>query len=259
MVHSGHRERWMRATAIEFRLRMAIMAVVIALGFWAPWIEGWGIGQRISLLEWLALELSRLGLVPFAVATPLVIVAAALVAAAGAALRVWGTAWLGTGTVNNLRMKAGVLLADGPYRYVRNPLYIGSWCMVAAMGFLMPATGALFVMVLLTAFLLRLIFGEEAFLAGQLCEPYRAYLRAVPRLIPRVRTALMPTGRKPHWLHALLAEINPIGIFLILAAMSWSYDNRLMIRAIIVSFGISLVVRALNYSAENAPPEPSAD
>jgi hypothetical protein len=41
--------------------------------------------------------------------------------------------------------------------------------------------------------------------------------------------------------------------------MSWSYDNRLMIRAIIVSFGISLVVRALNYSAENAPPEPSAD
>jgi hypothetical protein len=69
----------------------------------------------------------------------------------------------------------------------------------------------------------------------------------------------MPTGRKPHWLHALLAEINPIGIFLILAAMSWSYDNRLMIRAIIVSFGISLVVRALNYSAENAPPEPSAD
>ena len=249
----------MRATAIEFRLRMAIMTVVIVLGFWAPWIEGWGIGRRISLLEWLALELSRLGLVPFAVATPLVIVVAALAAAAGAVLRVWGTAWLGPGTVNNLRMKAGVLLADGPYRHVRNPLYIGSWCMVAAMALIMPPTGALFVMVLLTVFLLRLIFGEEAFLAGKLGEPYRAYLVAVPRLIPRVRATLEPTGRKPNWLHALLAEIHPIGIFLILAGMSWSYDNRLMIRAIIVSFGISLVVRAMSYSAESAHATPSPE
>ena len=31
----------------------------------------------------------------------------------------------------------------------------------------------------------RLILGEEAFLTGQLGEPYREYLRAVPRLIPR--------------------------------------------------------------------------
>lgn len=240
----------MRATAIEFRLRMAIMAVVITLGFWSPWIETWGLGKRISLLEWLALELSRLGLVPFSVATPLVIVVAALVAAAGAVMRVWGTAWLGPGTVNNLRMIAGTVLADGPYRHVRNPLYIGSWFMVAAMAFLMPPTGALFVMVLLTVFLLRLILGEEAFLARQLGEPYQAYLQAVPRLIPRLRTTLPPTGRSPHWLHALLAEINPIGVFLIFAVLSWCYDHWLMVRAIIISFGISLVVRAVDYSAE---------
>ena len=235
----------MGATKIEFRLRMAIMAVIITLGFWSPWIELWGIGQRIPLLEWLALELSRLGLVPFNVATAAVIVAATVVAAASVALRVWGTAYLGTGTVHHGQMQAGAVLADGPYRFVRNPLYLGSWCMVAGMAFLMPATGALFAVVLDTAFLLRLILGEEAFLASKIGEPYREYLGDVPRLLPRLRTPLKATGQEPRWLHAVLAEVNPIGVFLILAVMSWRYDNDLMVRAIIVSFGVSLVARAL--------------
>src|SRR5580658_1108366 len=153
MVHSGCGGRRMRATAIEFRLRMAIMVAVIALGFWSPWIEGWDIGRRVSLLEFAALELSRLGLLAFTDATPVVIVVAALLAAIAVVLRVWGTAYLGPGIVNNAEMKAGVVMADGPYRHVRNPLYLGTWCMVAAMSFIMPATGALFVMVLLTVFL----------------------------------------------------------------------------------------------------------
>ena len=42
-----------------------------------------------------------------------------------------------------------------------------------------------------------------------------------------------------------MAEINPIGIFLILAVLSWQYDNWLMVRAVPVCFGISLVVWAL--------------
>jgi len=53
----------MGASAIEFRLRMVINAAIIILGFWSPWIEAWHIGRRMSLLEWLALELSRTGLV----------------------------------------------------------------------------------------------------------------------------------------------------------------------------------------------------
>src|ERR1035441_2941747 len=91
----------MKASAIEFRLRVAIMTVVITLGFWAPWIEAWGLGERIPLIEWLALGLSRLGLVSFTVATPVVIVLGALIAAIGAILRVWGTAYLGSATVQH--------------------------------------------------------------------------------------------------------------------------------------------------------------
>jgi protein-S-isoprenylcysteine O-methyltransferase Ste14 len=203
-------------------------------------------------MEWLAISLVRLGAMPFAIAIPATICAATLVAAAAVVLRVWGTAYLGAGIVQHGEMKAGALLADGPYRYVRNPLYLGSWFMTAALAFLMPVSGALFSMVLITAFLLRLILGEEAFLSGQLGESYLAYLNAVPRLVPRLRAGLRPAGHQPRWLRAVLAEINPIGIFLIWAFLSWSYDNWLMVRAIIVSLGISLVVRALIPTADTA-------
>ena len=235
----------MKASAIEFRLRMVINAAIICLGFWAPWIEGLGTGRRIPLLEWLPLELSRLGLLRFSAAASVVIVAGALFAAIGAILRVWGSAWLGPGTVIHSQMKAGVVIADGPYRYVRNPLYIGLWFTLTALSLLLPPTGALFVLIVEPVFLLRLILGEEAFLADQLGEPYQNYLRDVPRLLPQVRNSLTPSGRKPRWLIAMLSELNPIGVFLTLAVLSWSYDYRLMLKAIIVTFGVNLMARAI--------------
>ncbi len=235
----------MRASAIEFRLRMLINTFIVVLGFWAPWIDAWGIGSRTSLLEWTALELSRLGLVPFHIATPLMIVVSALMAAAGMILRVWGSAYLGPEVVIHLDMNARSLMADGPYRYVRNPLYLGLWFMAAAMSFVMPASGSLFTMALLTLFLLRLIFGEEAYLSAQLGEPFEAYRRAVPRLVPRLRTTLSRSDAKPSWVQAVLSELTPIGVFFSIAVFSWSYDNRLMERTILIAFGASLVAKAL--------------
>jgi protein-S-isoprenylcysteine O-methyltransferase Ste14 len=238
----------MRASAFEFRFRMIIQIVIVFLGFWAPWLNlAWlgpvDFGRRISTLEWLALELSRTGFVRFTYATPIVIVVGALAAALGALFRVWGSAYLGYSTVHHAEMQAGTVMAAGPYRYVRNPLYIGGWFMMAAISFLMPPTGALFVMVLVTLFYLRLILGEEAFLAVQLGEPYHEYLRAVPRLVPLLHAVLPHASAQPNWLVAFLTEINPIGIFFTMAVLSWRYDNLLMVKAILISFGLSLVIR----------------
>jgi protein-S-isoprenylcysteine O-methyltransferase Ste14 len=247
----------MKASAIEFRLRMFINMAIVILGFYDPWAAKLGPGQRMPLLEWLPLELSRLGLLAFTVASPLVNVLAGVFGAIGAGLRIWGTAWLGPTTVQNLEMRAGEVVADGPYRYVRNPLYIGLWFMFAALGFLMPPTGALAAMVLFAVFQIRLILGEEAFLTSQLGQPYLDYLSAVPRLFPRLRTTLPRTGRKPHWLRGVLAEISPIGVFIALAFVSWSYNWLLMARVIIVSFGISVVDRAFvpRINKDSAPSE----
>ena len=239
----------MRASRIEFRARMLINAIIVVVGFWAPWTgfrTVWaGLGPHVSLLEWLALRVSRLELLPFSAAAPVVIGGAALFAAVGAVLRVWGTAYLGAGTVHSFDMQAGAVVAAGPYRYVRNPLYLGLWFMVAALSFLMPPSGALAAMVAITLFQLRLILGEEAFLAQRIGEPYLAYLRAAPRIVPRFRGAPASAGQKPQWVRAVLTELTSIGVFVALAFCSWSYDNQLMIGAILISFGLSLVMRAL--------------
>ena len=235
----------MRATKLEFRLRFVIMVVIVGLGFWSPWIEAWSIGQRIPLLEWLALEVSRAGLLPFTVASPAVVAIASLLALTAAVLRVSGTAYLGASTMLDARMQGDRVVASGPYRFVRNPLYLGTLFMMAAMGFAMPPTGAAFTLVLVGAFLVRLILAEEAHLTAQMGETYQAYLRAVPRLVPRLRTQVETCEGKPHWVRAVLNELAPIGVFIALSCFSWTYNNETILRAILVSFGASLVVRAL--------------
>jgi protein-S-isoprenylcysteine O-methyltransferase Ste14 len=230
----------MKASAMEYRLRGPILVIVVVLGFWAPWIQALDLGKRVSLLEWMALELSRAGLLRFAYATPVVILAGALAAAVGMVLRVWGAACSGPGAVS-----AGELRADGPYRYVRNPLYLGTWFMIAAIAFLMPPSGALFAVPAATIFLLRLILAEESSFAVRLGAPYERYLRAVPRLFPRLRTSLPRAGSHPRWPVAVLSELGSVSVFITLAVLSWSYDHELMIKGIIVGFGASLIARAL--------------
>jgi len=237
----------MRASAIEFRLRMIIQIVIVFFGFWAPWAGGWNFGWRTSTLVWLPFELSRSGLASFAAAMPIVIVLGALVALAGAVLRVWGAAYLGYSTVHRGDMQAGAVMADGPYRYMRNPLYLGGWFMMLAVTLLMAPSGALFTTVLITIFFLRLILGEEAFLAKQLGQPYAEYLRSVPRLIPRLRGSLPPAGNAPHWLIAIATEAMPIGTFFTFAVLAWFYDQQqqIMLEGIFWSFLASLLARGL--------------
>jgi len=240
----------MRATAIEFRLRMLVQICIVVLGFWAPWLDwfstgGFDLGRHISTLEWMALEISRSGLVRFTYATPIVIVFGIVAAALGALFRIWGAAYLGYDVVHHSNMQAGSVMAAGPYRHVRNPLYIGGWFMMAAVSLLMAPSGALVTMVLVTFFYLRLILGEEAFLATKLGEPYRQYLRAVPRLLLSLRSGLPASDAKPHWLTAMVTEIFPIGLLFTFACLSWTYNNETMLWGIFVSFTVSLVVRGM--------------
>jgi protein-S-isoprenylcysteine O-methyltransferase Ste14 len=234
----------MKATFFEFRFRMWIILAIVVAGFWAPWIEWLGWGTRTTMWLWLGFELGGLGLAStagFELATALAILLAAL----AAWLRVWGTSYLGTGTVNNAEMKAGQVVADGPYRHVRNPLYMGNWLMVAAIALLMPPTGAAVAMVLLSVFLFRIILGEEAFLAARLGEPYLAYKRAVPRLLLSPRARVAAGGERPRVGRAMLSEITPLGVLVSFAALSWQYNASLLERAVLVSFGLSLVTRAI--------------
>jgi len=118
---------------------------------------------------------------------------------------------------------------------------------------LMPPTGALVTMILLSIFLFRLILGEEAFLAKQLGASYLAYRESVPRLLPSLRPHVSASGQRPNWLRALLGELLPLGVLVSFAALSWQYDSELLIRAVLISFGLSLVVRALTIPSQSTP------
>jgi len=147
-------------------------------------VEFLHLGTRVTAWLWLGFEMGGIGGPGGGIHA--VTIAVILVAAAGTVLRVWGTAYLGPSTVNSMSMRAGhEVLADGPYRYMRNPLYLGTWLLALAISVLMPVSGAVVSLLLLAVFFLRLIFAEEAFLTSQLGSPYDTYRMAVPRLLPR--------------------------------------------------------------------------
>ncbi len=89
---------------------MVLIVVAIALGFWAPWIEWLHLGLRTTTWLWLGFELGELGISStrgIVLVTALAIATAAL----AAALRIWGTAYLGAQTVYNPEMKARQVMA----------------------------------------------------------------------------------------------------------------------------------------------------
>lgn len=240
----------MRATKFEFRFRVAIICALYFLGFFAPW-ERFGAGANanpVRLWSWLALTVARTNLLSVGNAYFLVTVVAVVLAVVGAVLRIWGTAYLGHFVMRNPAMQAGAVMASGPYRYLRNPLYVGMVLNSIAVSVLMPTTGALFFLAGFTVFTLRLIGGEEAFLTGELGAAYLDYRKAVPSLVPRLGLGLPASTVQPRWVQSLLAEIYPVGTAVCFAALAWSYDANLLSRCVIVCFGASLVVRAFTGS-----------
>jgi protein-S-isoprenylcysteine O-methyltransferase Ste14 len=241
----------MKATSFEFRFRFWILLAIYALGFVAPW--DWalhldGSGPNTHVWGRLAIELSRAG-VNIAAAFNILLALGILLAFAAAALRTWGSAYLGPEVMRDRALHGDTLVAAGPYRYVRNPLYLGSWLNTVALALLMPPTGAIFTIVLVGAFQLRLILAEEAFLAEHLGGVYADYCAHVPRLVPalRARTAAPPAAQaeRPQWLQAALAEIFLWGTAASFAALGWRYDAHLLIQCVLVSLGVALVVRGV--------------
>jgi protein-S-isoprenylcysteine O-methyltransferase Ste14 len=235
----------MKATQIEFRLRLLILLAIYFIGFYAPWLRFGAIAPATT--AWLALSttLARWQWLPLNQAGLLVTGLAVLFALAGAALRLSGTAYLGASVVHSGAMQAGRVTAAGPYRSVRNPLYLGSWILSLGIAILMPPSGAVVFLILEGLFYFRLILGEEAFLASQQGESYLEYRRRVPLLIPSLRPRVPSSGARPQWLTSLVAEIFPVLYALALAILAWQYNPRLLIRCLLVTFGISLVTRAM--------------
>ncbi len=120
--------------------------------------------------------------------------AGAMLTLLAAALRTWATGYLRPEIMVDGKVHSSRLVADGPYRFVRNPLYLGN--MILAVGFAVMASrvGAIVLIAAHAVFLLRLIGREEREMTIGQGEAYAEYVRAVPRLVPALTPRVAPAG-----------------------------------------------------------------
>jgi protein-S-isoprenylcysteine O-methyltransferase Ste14 len=190
----------MKATNWEFTNRALMFGLIFAFTF-----PLYGLDHENStaaLANWLGARFHRdaevLAHILFACAAFLVVVAALI--------RTWASAYLQAEVVYAAEVKTELLVADGPYRYVRNPLYLANVLMAMGMGAMMSRTGFLVVVLAMLMFCYRLILREEAELQAGQGEQYEHYRKAVPRLAPSLWPRIASAGRQPQWTAGFMAE-----------------------------------------------------
>jgi protein-S-isoprenylcysteine O-methyltransferase Ste14 len=241
--------REMKASPFEFRYRYVLHLVLYVLGFTAPWNYWFHLdppGPNSHVWGILAVNLTQMGVGNIGVAFNVLLGAAIVFALAGAWLRTWGAAYLGSGVVKAHGMHtagAGIVEA-GPFRYLRNPLYVGTFLHTLALALLMPRSGAIFTIVAVGVLQVRLILAEESFLKEQLGAAYVAYRALVPSVWPVVRPKIAQTANVPRWGQAVLGEIYMWSVAACFAVLGWRYNALLLIQGVIVSLGIAMLVRA---------------
>jgi len=238
----------MKSAPLDYRLRFAIHGLLYFCGFAFYWIP------NAHESTWLVLtpQLERTGLFSFTSATITLLVLAIVLSGIGAFLRTWGAAYIGAGIVQSQDMHGNSVLADGPFRHSRNPLYLGTFLHTFALALLMCPYGALFTIITIGLFQIRLILVEEPFLAARLGQPYLDYCKRVPRIVPALIPRVPPSGAQPRWLQAVLGEIYMIGVPVCFVVFGWRYNAFLLTKCVIICLGVSLVVRAFAPKVEQA-------
>jgi protein-S-isoprenylcysteine O-methyltransferase Ste14 len=193
----------MRATTFEFEHRFWIISAIYFAGFA---LSG---NDHTSFVVWLrhliepAIQQGTPEAETFARIT---IVIGALLVFLAAAIRTWGVAYLRTDIVHDTAQHSEALVADGPFRYVRNPLYFATLPMAAGIGVLASRSGFVLLVLANWIFVYRLIFREEESLRKNQGESYLAYCRSVPRFWPSFTPRVPPGNLEPHWRQAFAGE-----------------------------------------------------
>jgi protein-S-isoprenylcysteine O-methyltransferase Ste14 len=198
-----------RATDVEFRQRFWFIFAIFWLAFLLYPIDN--VNFSVALAHLVARHVPGAGphlddiiRAIFALGT--------LIAVAAAAIRTWAGAYLHSSVVHDSALHLDRLVADGPYRYLRNPLYLGTVLVGVAMGTLASRVGFFVLAAGMILFTLRLIFREEADLLESQGESYRRYCAAVPRLIPSLWPRVPPGEAKPNWRDGFDGELFMWGL-----------------------------------------------
>jgi len=225
----------MRATKFEFEQRFWIISLLFALAFGLYTVDQ--TNSAVALLLWIAPAVDPdkgQGLFWLR----MIFGCGALLVFLAAALRTWATAYLRTEIVHDANQHSEALVADGPYRYVRNPLYLANLPLAAGVGILASRLGWSVLMAGTFLFCYRLILREETGLLETQDQSYRNYLKAVPRLWPAL-TPRVPAGpEKPRWGQAIAGEM----FFWLQGVALLSFALTLNFKLMWIAFALSFLV-----------------
>lgn len=141
----------------KYRSYTPIPFVLFMLVFYNGNIKSWLVGSVISLL--------------------------------GELIRIWGVAYAGSLTRTTTSVKASQLITEGPFAYVRNPLYIGNILIYLGFGIITLALFPYLQIAALIWFVFQytlIISLEEDFLENKFGNQYSDYKKHVPRIFPRL-------------------------------------------------------------------------
>lgn len=228
-------QNWWMAGDVEYRFRAWVFAAIFFGAFEFYWWD------HVSAAAALAGLLSGGGNV-HAMETLIFSVGAALTVAA-AGLRTWAAAYMRSDVVHDPRVHDTRLVADGPYRYVRNPLYLGTTLMAMGIATAASRSGSVVLVAAVVLFQYRLILREEPALKATQGESYRRYLATVPRVFPSLRPQAPAGGMQPQWGQAIRGELFMWGFALVFALFAATGSVRLLTWGCIAATAMVLLMR----------------
>lgn len=236
----------MKATLFEFQHRWWVIFFLFSLAFIAYLIDPVNSGQAIAngLAKLRGIAATRNDIrVVFAFGAAMAVIAALW--------RTWGTSYLQAEVMRDARVRTERLLADGPYRRVRNPLYLGNIFLALGIGLMASRAGFVILSLGMTVFVLRLILREEDELLRDQGEAYRRYRAAVPRLLPSLVPRVPPAGNRPRWGQAFRAESMYWLLALAMAAFAVTLN-------ILIFWGVFAAALAASFLLKRPREKPSS-
>jgi protein-S-isoprenylcysteine O-methyltransferase Ste14 len=204
----------LRATDFEFRARFWIIGGCFWLGFTLYATRD--MNFALAVARWLA----GAGSAHVSTYSRAILGCGTALAATAALIRSWAGAYLHSSVVYDVKLHSDRLTADGPYRYVRNPLYLGTVLLALGLGTMACRLGFAVIVAGIPVIVYRLILREEACLLASQGESYREYLRAVPRLIPALHPRVPVGEARPDWVDGFTGEAFMWGMALGMAAFT---------------------------------------
>jgi protein-S-isoprenylcysteine O-methyltransferase Ste14 len=222
----------MKATEFEFSNRFWMIGAIFGVGFMLYAVDPVNIVQYV-VDRTIGGNSSNADLM-----ARLIFACGALLVFLTTSLRTWATAYLRADVMQDNNLRAEKVVAAGPYRHLRNPLYLANILMAMGMGLLASRSGYVFIVLGMWVFCLRLIGLEESNLQREQGESYREFCQKVPRLWPALRAQLPDSGLRPRWMQAFLGELYMWGFFLGMAVFAITLSLKIFWVIVGVSMGV---------------------